>query len=146
VPDATLSLTGDEATSTLSDASGAYMFSSLPSGGSYTVTPSKAARTPGSDNINTVDVVAIQRHFLGLGTPLFGCRLTAADVNGINGVDTIDVIATQRFFLGYQTGIANTGEYQFNPAARSYSEVVSDQLVQDYDTVIFGDVASSYVH
>jgi len=53
-----------------------------------------------------VDVIATQRHFLNLGTPLSGCRLTAADVNGINGVDTIDVIAIQRFFLGFSTGIA----------------------------------------
>ena len=68
--------------STLSDASGNYTFSSLPSGGNYTVTPTKAARVPGSANINTVDVIATQRHFLNLGTPLSGCRLTAADVNG----------------------------------------------------------------
>src|SRR5207249_3933534 len=82
VPNVTLTLTGSASGSTLSDSAGNYRFSSLPSGGSYAVTPSKAARTPGSANINTVDVIATQRHFLNLGTPLTGCRLTAADVNG----------------------------------------------------------------
>ena len=124
MPGVTLTLTGSGSGSTLTDGSGNYTFSSLASGGSYTVTPSKAALAPSSAGIDTVDVIATQRHFLGLGTPLSGCRLTAADVNGINGVDTVDVIAIQRFFLGLSTGIANTGKYQFNPVSRSYPGVL----------------------
>ena len=146
VPNVTLLLTGSGSGSILSDASGNYMFSSLPSGGSYTVTPVKAPLAPGSAGIDTVDVVAAQRHFLVLGTPLSGCRLTAADVNGDTAIDTIDVIAIQRFFLSLSTGIANTGHYQFNPATRSYSGIVVDQTGQNYDTLIFGDVAAAYVH
>src|SRR6185436_12254476 len=82
VPNVTLTLTGTSSDSTLSDGAGNYQFSSLVSGGNYTVTPTKAARVPGSAGIDTVDVIATQRHFLGLGTPLTGCRLTAADANG----------------------------------------------------------------
>ena len=120
VPNVMLTLTGTMSTSILSDGSGNYTFSSLPSGGNYTVTPTKTALTPGSAGINTVDVIAAQRHFLNLGTPLSGCRLTAADVNGVGGINTVDVIAVQRFFLGLTTGIANTGKYQFTPVNRSY--------------------------
>jgi hypothetical protein len=109
------------------------------------VTPTKSALTPGATGINTVDVIATQRHFLNLGTPLAGCRLTAADVNGDTAVDTIDLIAIQRFFLVLPTGIANVGKYQFTPTSRSYSEIVSDQTAQNYDTLIFGDVASPFV-
>ena len=76
------------------------------------MTPTKAALAPGSAGINTVDVVATQRHFLNIAL-LSGCRLTAADVNGDAMVNTVDVIAIQRFFLGLSTGIANTGKYQF---------------------------------
>ena len=115
------------------------------SGGNYTVTPTKAARLPGSPNINTVDVIATQRHFLNLGTPLAGCRLIAADVNGDSSVNTVDVIAIQRFFLGLSTGIANTGKYQFNPVNRTYAGIVSNQTGQNYDTLVFGDTASSFV-
>jgi len=100
---------------------------------------------PGSANIDTIDVVATQRHFLGLGTPLTGCRLMAADVNGDTSVDTIDVIAIQRFFLGMSTGIANVGKYQFSPPNRTYTSVASNQTAQNYDTLVFGDVASSFV-
>src|SRR5205807_6658968 len=106
VPGVTVTLSGDASGSTSTDGSGNYTLSSIPSGGNYTVTPSKAARSPGSSGIDTVDVIAIQRHFLNLGTPLSGCRLTAADVNGSSTIDTVDVIATQRFFLGLSTGVA----------------------------------------
>ena len=146
VPNVTVSLTGDTTASTQSDGSGNYLFSSLAAGGTYTVTPTKPALTPGSTGINTVDVIAIQRHFLSIGTPLSGCRLTAADVNVSGGVDTVDVIAVQRFFLTLSTGIANVGKYKFTPASRSYPGVVSDQTAQNYAALIFGDVASGFVH
>src|SRR5438105_4492807 len=142
----TLTLTGDAGGSTLSDGSGNYTLSSVPFGGNYTVTPTMPALAPGSTGIDTIDVVATQRHFLNLGTPLSGCRLTAADVNADSFIDTIDVIAIQRFFLGLSTGIANTGKYQFNPATRSYPGVTSDQTGQNYDALVFGDVASNFVH
>jgi hypothetical protein len=152
VPNVTLTLTGTTLGSTLSDGSGNYTFSALASGGSYTVTPSKAARLPGSANINTVDVIATQRHFLGLGTPLAGpcdvqcqCRLTAADVNGDTAINTVDVIAIQRFFLGLSTGVANTGKYKFTPVNRTYTGLVTNQTAQNYDTLVFGDTAATFV-
>jgi hypothetical protein len=108
------------------------------------VTPSKAALPPGFAGISTVDVIATQRHFLNLGTPLAGCRLAAADVNGDAAVNTVDVIAIQRFYLGLSTGTANTGKYQFTPTSRTYPGLRSNQAGQNYDTLIFGDVASPF--
>jgi len=67
-------------------------------------------------------------------------------VNGDSSVNTIDVVAIQRFFLVLSTGIANVGKYQFSPANRSYSGIVSDQTAQNYDTIVFGDVAPAFVH
>lgn len=144
VPNVTLTLTGTMGSSTLSDGSGNYAFSSLPSGGNYTVTPTKTALLPASVGINTVDVIATQRHFLVLGTPLSGCPLTAADVNGDISINTVDVIAIQRFFLGVTSGIANTGTYRFNPVSRSYLALGSNRTGQNYDALIFGDVAPPF--
>jgi len=146
VPGVTLTITGSGSGTTVSDGSGGYTFTALASGGNYTVTPAKVALTPASAGINTVDVIATQRHFLNLGTPLSGCRLTAADVNGDTSVNTVDVIASQRFFLGLSTGIANTGKYQFTPLSRSYLGLVTDQTGQNYETLVFGDTATSFVH
>ena len=144
VPNVTLTLTGGASGSTSSDSSGNYLFSGLPSGGTYTVTPSKAPLAPGSSGINTVDVIAVQKHFLGV-TPLTGCRLAAADVNGDGHVDTIDVTAINRFYLGQSTGIGNTGRYNFIPISRTYTGVTTNQPAQNYDTLVFGDVASPFV-
>jgi hypothetical protein len=141
----TLTLTGDALDSTLSDGSGNYTFTSLASGGSYTVTPTNASLAPGSAGINTVDVIATQRHFLNVAL-LSGCRLTAADVNLDTSVNTVDVIAIQRFFLGLTTGIAQTGKYKFTPVNRSYTGITTNQTAQNYDALVFGDVASSFVH
>ena len=66
MPNVTFTLTGSGSGSTLSDSSGNYVFSSLASGGTYTVTPSKALRPPASSGITTVDVIATQRHYLNI--------------------------------------------------------------------------------
>jgi len=146
VPGVTLTLSGGGLGTTVSDGSGNYQFSSLPYGGNCIVTPSKAPNAPGSSGINTVDVIGIQRHYLGLGAPLSGCRFTAADVNGGNTINTVDVIAVQRFFLGFTSGIGNTGEYQFSPTSRSYVGAASNLTNQNYDALVLGDVASSFVY
>jgi hypothetical protein len=141
----TLTLTGTSGGSTPSDGSGNYTFTGLASGGSYAVSPTKAALPPGSAGINTVDVIAVQRHLLNLAL-LSGCRLTAADVDQNTAVNTVDVIAIQRFALGLSSGIANTGQYRFTPANRTYAGVVSNQTAQNYDALVFGDVATTFVH
>jgi hypothetical protein len=128
----------------LSDGSGNYAFTTLISGGNYTVTPTKAAYAPGT-GITTADVIVVQRQYLGVGIPLTGCRLTAADVTGNNVVDTLDVLGVQRFFLGFATGTFNTGSYQFNPLSRTYSGVTTDQTAQNYDAFVYGDVTSPYI-
>jgi hypothetical protein len=143
VPNVTLSLTGSTAGSTLSDNSGNYQFL-LTSGGSYTVTPSKAARVPGSAGINTLDVIAVQKHFLG-STLLTGCRLTAANVAATPVINTLDVVAIQRFFLGQTIGSGNVGKYQFNPVSRSYPFLGGSRTSQNYDALILGDVAAPFV-
>jgi hypothetical protein len=139
-----MTATGTSGAVTSTNGLGNYSFS-LPSGGSYTVTPTKAALAPGSAGINTVDVIAVQRHLLNLAL-LTGCQLTAADVDGNAAVNTVDVIAVQRFALGLSAGIANTGSYQFTPLNRTYPGVVSNQTAQNYNALVFGDVATTFVH
>ena len=146
IPGVTMTLTGTSGGTTTTDGSGNYSFTGLTPGGNYTVTPTKAGLVPGSTGINTVDVVAIQRHFLVIGTPLTGCKLAAADVNGVGGVNTVDVVATQRFFLALTSGIANVGKHSFMPPSTSYTPLITNQTAQNYNTIVFGDVNTGYVH
>src|SRR5204863_4515230 len=62
VPGVTVTLSGDASGSTSSDGSGNYTLSSIPSGGNYTVTPTKAADATGSSGIDTEHVIAITPH------------------------------------------------------------------------------------
>ena len=144
VSNVTLTLTGSGSGSAMTDGSGDYQFSSLATGGSYTVTPSKAARVPGSAGIDTFDVIATQQHYLAIELIPPGCGRTVADVNGNGVINTFDVVAIQRFFLGLSTGIANTGKYQFSPANRTYPALVGGQTAENYDTLILGDVVSTF--
>ncbi len=141
-----MTLTGTTSGSATTDGSGDYTFAGLTSGGNYTVTPTKAALPSGSAGITTVDVVAVQRHFLNIALIPPGCRLTAADVNNSTTVDTSDVIAIQRFALAQTTGLANAGKYSFSPVNRAYPAIASNQTSQNYDVLVFGDVASGFVH
>ena len=130
--------------STLTDASGNYQFSGLSSGGSYIVTPSKAALLPATVSINTVDVIATQRHFLNVASLPPGCRQQAADANSDTAINTIDVVAIQRFYLGLSTGVANVGKYQFSPTSRAYLAIENDATDQNYNTYVVGDVTAPF--
>ena len=140
----TMTLTGTSSGTTTTDGSGSYSFSGLTSGGSYTVTPSLAALAPGTPNINTTDVLAIQRHFLSITVIPPGCRLIAADGTENDSVDTQDVLAVQRFFLAVSSGTGQVGQYRFTPLSQSYVPLNSTQTGQDYGVLVLGDVVPPF--
>jgi sugar lactone lactonase YvrE len=139
----TFTVTGGATARTPSNGLGNYIFA-LAIGGSYDVTPSKSPRIPGSAGINTVDVVAVQRHFLNIALIPPGCQRMAADVNDDTVINTSDIIAIQRFALGRSTGTANVGWHKFTPGVRSYVNLATNQINQDYEALVFGDVVSSF--
>jgi len=141
-----MTLSGTSSGSTTTNGAGFYTFTGLASGGNYTVTPTKAALPPGSTGINTVDLIAVVRYLLMIPPPLTGCPLAAADVNGDGAINQVDIIAFERFILFLSTGIANIGKYQFTPVNRIYTGLVTNQTGQNYDALIFGDVASGFVY
>lgn len=148
IPNVTVFLSGQfGASSTQTNATGFYHLQYSTAGGfdpHFTVVPGQANLSPGSAGITTVDVIATQRHFLGVAI-LSGCRLTAADVNGDSGVTTVDVIAIQRFYLGLSTGTANVGQHRFVPTSRGYVGNVT-LTNENYSALVLGDVASSFVY
>jgi CSLREA domain-containing protein len=139
VPNVSINVTGSQTTSTTTDASGNYSIN-LPEAGSYTLTPTKTALAPMAPGIDTADVIAAQRHFLGLA-PLSNCPLTAANANPAQDslVDTVDAIAIQQFFLGAGSGTADVGKWRFNPGSQSYPNLSTSQS-QDYSALVIGDI------
>jgi hypothetical protein len=145
VPGVMMTLSGSASGTTATDALGNYSFLVIP-GGSYTVTPSKPALAPGTAGINTTDVLAIQRHFLGTILIPAGCRLSAADANLNGNVNVQDVLAVQRFFLGFSTGTASVGQYKFSPSSLSYPSIGINKPGQNYAMYIVGDVAGPFLN
>jgi hypothetical protein len=144
VPNVILTQTGTSSGSTQSDSAGNYQFSPLQSGGTYTVTPSKAPLAAGSAGITTFDVLAIHKHYLGIAPLAAGCPATAADVNGDAVINTMDVLAVQRFYLGATAGTANVGRHNFSPASRTYTSLTASQPGQNYAVTVVGDVVSPF--
>ncbi len=147
MPNVTLNLTGDATTSTQSDGSGNYQFSSLASGGTYTVTPGRSDLPPGlgTTGVNTADALLVQKHFLSGGTLLTGCALAAArtNANNLGDPNTSDALFIQQFFLFSPNPLPTSnraGQWRFNPVSRTYPGVNSDQASQNYDAYALGDV------
>src|SRR5690606_3888771 len=78
--------------------SGLYSFGNLPLSGSYTVEPNR------NDNplngVSTKDLVAIQRHLLGLSELTDPYQLIAADVNNSQGISARDLVELRKLILG----------------------------------------------
>lgn len=137
----TVSLSGGA--TVVTGGSGNYSFTGLAPGNTYTVTPSKPDLVPGGFGISGADAIAVQRHYTGQSLPI--CQQAAADVNGDGEIDTVDVIGIQRFFLGITTGVANVGKHRFTPVDRTYVNVTANQINQNFDVAILGDVTAPFV-
>lgn len=139
LPSATITLTTMPPMTAVSDIAGNYNFNGIVPGGTYVATTAIPGLTPGNPSINIVDVLAAQRHFLGI-VPLTGCQFLAGDVNADTLINTFDVVAIQRFFNAYTTATANVGKYRFIPASRAYLSINTNQTGQDYQALVFGDI------
>jgi inhibitor of cysteine peptidase len=142
---ATVTLSGTRAATTTTDANGGYVFSGLPAGGNYTVTPSRTrySFTPVSQTVADLEA----DEFIAFNaTPLFytiSGQLVSADGFALGGVSvslsgskTATVTSnSQGFFLftdvprggSYTVTPGPTVGYTFSPASKSFSNLTSDQ-------------------
>ncbi len=159
VKDATVTLSGDDTGSGMSDANGDYTVN-LSDGGNITVTPAKNINK--FNGVTAADATRIQQHITGsspLGAPF---PRIAADVNKSKSITTADANLITQALLGNQNAnnIWNTSwrfvdaEYVFpNPNAPwNFPESVSLTSVADGVTgvdfigVKLGDVASPWAN
>lgn len=80
--------------------------------GVQTVTPSK--RDDYSNGLNTLDLVLIQRHLLGLGA-LNADQLVAADANANGAVTGADIKQLRDLILGVSTSLPSNDSWVFTP-------------------------------
>ncbi|WP_173021502.1 peroxidase family protein [Lewinella sp. W8] len=143
LPEVTVDAIGNDglvvSTSLTSDL-GFYDFEALPA---CQMTSLTAARMDTWDNgINILDMVAIQRHVLGLTPFTNPYQYLAADANGDASIDVFDIVALSRLILGRTTELqpAPVQPWLFIPAAYEFTDA-ENPFADDYPTEIsFADV------
>lgn len=109
-----MNLSGSATASQLTDAAGNYEFANLPTGGDYTITPS---RENGEEQCVTVlDLLKIMRHIFGIEPLPSSYAIIQADANSNKGITTFDVVTLRKQILGIGPGLPNSPSWRFVPA------------------------------
>ena len=158
VGNVTMSLTGDTTLTTNTLADGSYGLTSIPAGGTYCVTPSKADDSPPAHGVNVLDLLAIQKHIAAVASLDSPYKLLAADVNGDHKINVLDLLAIQKLIAAVTNSLPAglwrfvPADYSFaNPQApwdgptnRWYTNVVADVTNGDFVAIKLGDVNNSW--
>ncbi len=120
---------------------GNYLFTDMPTGGSYTIRPSFDDDV--LNGVSIIDMILIQQHILNFREITNPYLLLAADVNGNGEVSIADVILLQRIALGLSDLPPTVPNWRFidadadffdatNPFSSSLSsEKLIDELLED---------------
>lgn len=157
IPGVTVNLTGSQTQSMTTASDGVYSFT-VNVGGDYTITPSKTNDAPTNTGVTTTDITLIRRHVLGstlLNSPY---KIIAADANNSSFVSTADIPPVRIVVLSATAKFPplNSRLWEFvssynDPTSpfpfvttRTYTNLTSDQLNQDFIGVKIGDVNNSW--
>lgn len=140
VPGVLLTLSGGAAMTTTSAADGVYRLAAA-AGKNYTVTPS-SPRYSGAA-ISALDAARVAQCVLGL-RPAADCPTATANVSNSGGVSVYDASLIARYAVGLTSPTSQTGNWVYEPATRSYTNLQASQLDQDYAASIRGDVTASW--
>ena len=143
--------------SQVTDKSGTYAFNNNLLEIDYTIEARKD--DDHTNGINTVDIIKIQRHILGLEPLDSPAKLIAADVNVDNKINGVDLIELRKLILGIYTELPQSDSWTILDAKSdmilenpwSYSEVINifnmteNMMDQDFLAVKIGDVDNTAV-
>ena len=100
--------------------SGEYAFEAINYYNQYIVAPTKNDDV--NNGVNTLDLVKIQRHILGLETITDPYLLIAADINGSDRVTAADLLALRKVILGVTSEFPNNKSWRFIPAGYEFED------------------------
>lgn len=112
-------ITGGAAATVYTDSLGNFSFTGIPSGGDYTITPSRD--TNDLDGVSTYDLVLISKHILGLDYLDSPWKIIAADANKSNSVTTFDIVEIRKTILGIFNEFPNNTSWRFFPAFTTFN-------------------------
>lgn len=106
--------------STLSDKDGKYKFSNQPIGADFLV----SAKKDGDylNGVNTLDLLKIQKHILGLVKLESGYQMIAADVDNDKAIRVSDLVELRKLILGVNEKLPYNSSWRFVDARQSMGE------------------------
>jgi hypothetical protein len=139
---------------TKTDKDGKYEFATLPIGVNYTIEANKNGDY--LNGVNTLDLVQIQRHILGIQKLENPYKLIAADADGDEAIRVNDIVTLRKLILGITDEIENMPSWRFVDASDRmengpwpFREVISHgaltetKMENNFIAVKLGDVDGS---
>jgi hypothetical protein len=135
-----LNLSGSVVATGRTNASGAYHLPGfgLTTGQTYTVQYTNPNEW--GNAVNATDALGIQRHFVGLGVPLSGLALQAADVNSSSTVTTADAALTRARYTSLIAAFTPDIDWVYSVQSMTYTGGLSTINIKSLNT---GDVNKS---
>ncbi len=99
---------------------GSYLFEEIAYYDDYSIAPTKTDDV--KNGINTLDLVKIQRHILGLETLTDPYLLIAADINKNDAVSPADLLALRKVILGVSSTFPNNDSWRFVPTSYEFPD------------------------
>ncbi|NRA50400.1 MAG: hypothetical protein HRU12_14810, partial [Phaeodactylibacter sp.] len=161
VEQVSMNLSGQSASTMVTDNDGAYVFNDLAEGLDYTVTPQRDGDY--LNGVSTFDLVLISKHILGLEPLNSPYKRIAADANNSGTITTLDLIQLRKLILSVSTALPNNTSWRFveasyifpnpeNPWQEVFPEVLNvndlpanGMVSGDFIAVKIGDVTGDVV-
>ncbi len=120
LPGVRIRLTGGTALETVTDSAGAYRFSRLPLGQTYSVqpVPDSSAFTLG---MTTLDQLELALHLMGIQVFAQPAQWLAADINGSRSLTSMDLWLLQKQILGQRPRVPGVPVWRYWDAGFSFS-------------------------
>ena len=133
ISDVIVEIAGVEGRDQMTEADGFYAFNDLRLGDFYRVTPTRDIDH--KNGINTIDLIIIQRHILGIAKMDSPYKIIAADVNNDNQVNGLDLVELRKLILG---------SYSEFPESRSWRMVDAQHEFADPENPFFVRIPEEY--
>lgn len=105
-------ISGGVSTTLVTDSFGVINYEVM-SGTSFEIRPEKLDNV--ENGVNTFDLVAIQKHILGLEIFTSPYQMIAADVNNSGSITALDIVKIRLLILNFETEFSGTNSWRFVP-------------------------------